>query len=656
MPMNAAARRAPTARGWVGLSVLIAALLLVAGMVLTGSGLAGTAEGQAERGAIPTLTLDSNEPGQLVITWETPDPVPTDYRIRWANASMGFPSYNAPNEPERGNSHPAGDANTLTFDNLTPGENYKVQIRARYYNADRTVHERSGPWTATATQRVKDHPPAAPTGLAASQVAHDSLTLTWNDPQEAGITGYRILRGTDAGSLSTIEADTESVSAEYTDTTVAAETTYFYAVLALSADGDGAPSTAISATTPAAPADSNDGTQDQNQAPAPMPTPPPPPPAIAMVVPSDALTDRMTQLEVNLTNLPAGRYNVRVTVTNDVADEVAGHDAVLVVSEPPQSSQQQETESDTELPLNQLGYVSVSPGTPTVTQEGAEVLISWTAGVGNVELYYLARGLITGCQSGCWEVISIDGPDTSYRDLGVAPGRTYRYRVQAKYANTRSHFSAFTSITTAAVAEGVPMPPSGLTVRYDVPAAAIVLSWTAPDPASDVRNYRFNRCSFTSPMSSEDITCGEMLTGSTDTAYSDTTVEPGHHYIYNRLRAVGDGGDSYRTGWDRISVPAAGTLTAPTGLTAVHDENAGTATLSWTAPDPSTGLVDYRVLRCRFRLRNEADCTRILTGSTATTYTDTAVSGIRWSGVWYGVKAVTDVGDSFARYVYLRIE
>ena len=658
MPMNAAARRDPSARGWVGLSVLIAALLLVAGMVLIGSGLAGTAEGQAERGAIPSMTLDSNAPGQLVITWATPDPVPTDYRIRWANASMGFPSYNASNEPERGNSHPAGDANTLTLDNLTPGENYKVQIRARYYNADRSVHERSGPWTATATQRVKAHPPAAPTGLAASSIEHDSLTLTWNDPQEAGITGYRVLRGTDAGSLSTIEADTESARAEYTDTTVAAETTYFYAVLALSADGYGAQSTALSVTTPAAPADSNDGTQDQNQAPAPTPTPPPPPlPAIAMVVPSDALTDRMTQLEVNLTNLPAGRYNVRVTVTNDVADEVAGHDAVVVVSEPPQSSQQQETESDDALlPSDSLGFVTVSPGTPTVTQDGAEVLISWTAGVGNVEFYYLARGLITGCQTGCWEVISTDGPDTSYRDLGVAPGRTYRYRVQAKYANTRSHFSAFTSITTAAVAEGVPKPPSGLTVRYDVPAAAIVLSWTAPDPASDVRNYRFNRCSFTSPTSSEDISCGEFLTGSTDTAYSDTTVEPGHSYIYNRLRAVGDAGDSYRTGWDRISVPAAGTLTAPTGLTAVHDENAGTATLSWTAPDPSTGLVDYRVLRCRFRLRDEADCTRILTGSTATTYTDTAVSGIRWSGVWYGVKAVTDVGDSFARYVYLRID
>ena len=732
MTVNTTTQRRPSA-GRARLPILIAALLLVVSMTFIGSALTGTAQAQAERGAIPSLNLASDEPGQLVITWETPDPHPTDYRLSWAHSSLGFLSYKYSNEAERANVHPDGGATSLTLNNLTPGQDYKVQMRSRYYNADRSVHESSGPWTSTATQRVKDHPPAAPTGLTATQVGHDSLTLTWVDPQDASITGYRVLRGTDAGNLSTIEADTGNASTEYRDSTVAAETTYFYAVMAMSADGDGAQSTALSVTTPAAPrpeapppaeptgltaaqvghdsltltwndpqnariigyrilrgpdADSlstiepdtesastgytddtvvaettyfyavtalrDDGYGAQSTA---VSATTPPPPAIAMVVPSDALTDGMTQLEVNLTNLPAGRYNVRVTVTTDDDEEVAAHDAVVVVSEPPQSSQQQATESDDALlPTDSLGLVTVSPGTPTATQDGAEVLISWTAGVGNVELYYLARGLITGCQSGCWEVISTDGPVTSYRDLGVAPGRTYRYRVQAKYANTRSHFSAFTSITTAAVAEGVPMPPSGLTVRYDAHTAAIVLSWTAPDPASDVRNYRFNRCSFTSPMSSEDISCGEFLTGSTDTAYSDTTVEPGHHYIYNRLRAVGDDGDSYRTGWDRISVPAAGTLTAPTGLTAVHDENAGTATLSWTAPDPSTGLVDYRVLRCRFRLRNEADCTRILTGSTATTYTDTAVSGIRWSGVWYGVKAVTDVGDSFARYVYLRIE
>ena len=829
MPMNAAARRAPTARGWVGLSILIAALLLVAAMVLSVSGLAGTAQGQAGSGAIPSVALVSNEPGQLVITWQAPDPAPTDYRIIWTHTSLDYLSYKDSNEAERGNVYPVGGVTTLTLNDLTPGENYKVQIRARYYNADRSVHERSGPWTAVATQRVKNHPPAEPTGLTAAQVGHSVLTLTWDDPQDANITGYRVLRGPDAGSLSTIETDTGSASTEYTDATVAAETTYFYAVLALSADGDGPQSSAISATTPAAPppadpppaeptgltaarvghsvltltwddpqdaritgyrvmrgpdagslstietdtgsasteytdatvaaettyfyavlALSADGYGAQSSAisattpAAPPPADPPPAeptgltaarvghdsltltwedsqdaritwyrvmrgpdagslstietdtgsasteytdttvaaettyfyavlalsadgygaqssaisvttpaaPAISMVVPSDALTDRMTQLEVNLTNLPAGRYNVRVTVTTDAADsaaEVAAHDAVLVVSDPPQSSQQQATESDTVLPINQWGYVSVSPGTPTVTQEGAEVLISWTPGVGNVRNYQVERRA-TPCPRICISMIHTDGAGTSYRDVGVNSERTYLYRVRAMYANGRSIFSAGASITTAAVVEGVPKPPSGLTVRYDAYTAAIVLSWTAPDPASDVRNYRLLRCRWTSL---QDLSCGQFLTGSTDTAYSDTNVEPGHSYSYSSLRAVGDGGDSYPTGWVIISVPAAGTLTAPTGLTAVHDETAGTVALSWTAPDPSTGLVNYRVLRCEDWRVYVDYCTGILTGSTATTYTDTAVSGTRS----YGVKAVNAVGDSYSSTrVYLRIE
>ena len=174
MPMNAAARRDPSAGGWVRLSILIAALLLVAAMVLSVSGLAGTAQGQAGSGAIPSLTLDSNEPGQLVITWQAPDPAPTDYRIIWAHTSLDYLSYKDSNEAERGNVYPAGGATTLTLNDLTPGENYKVQMRARYYNADRSVHERSGPWTATATQRVKNHPPAEPTGLTAARVGHSA--------------------------------------------------------------------------------------------------------------------------------------------------------------------------------------------------------------------------------------------------------------------------------------------------------------------------------------------------------------------------------------------------------------------------------------------------------------------------------------------------
>ena len=244
MPTNTASR--------AKLPIMIAAWLLVAVIALIGSGLTGNAHAQAGNDSIPSLTLDSNEPGQLVINWQTPEQAPTDYRIRWANSSIGFPSYNSPNEAERGNEYPLAGVTTLTLNNLTPGDSYKVQIRSRYYNADRSVHESSGPWTATTTQRVKNHPPAAPTSLTTSEVAHDSLILSWDNPNDANITGYRIQRGTNANSLNTIEDNTGSPSTNYTDSALESETTYHYAVIALSQDGDGAQST-TSVTTLAEP-------------------------------------------------------------------------------------------------------------------------------------------------------------------------------------------------------------------------------------------------------------------------------------------------------------------------------------------------------------------------------------------------------------------
>ena len=245
----------------------------------------------------------------LTLTWEDPqDANITGYRVMRGPDAGSLSTIEAD----------TGSASTEYTDATVAAETtyfYAVlALSADGYGAQSSAISATTP----AVPPPADPPPAEPTGLTAARVGHDSLTLTWEDSQDARITWYRVMRGPDAGSLSTIETDTGSASTEYTDTTVAAETTYFYAVLALSADGYGAQSSAISVTTPAAPAT--------------------PPPAISMVVPSDALTDRMTQLEVNLTNLPAGRYNVRVTVTTDAADsaaEVAAHDAVLVVSDPP---------------------------------------------------------------------------------------------------------------------------------------------------------------------------------------------------------------------------------------------------------------------------------------------------------------------------------
>ena len=236
------------------LPILIAAwLFIIAATVIITSGLPGAVQAETERGAIPSLTLESSKPGQMVIIWETPEPTPTDYRVRWPPTNAKFLSYKDDNEAERGNLYPLSGVNTLTVNNLTPGEEYKVHMRSRYYEGEHSDSQWSGPWTQIATQRVKDHPPAEPTGLTASQVEHNSLTLSWDDPQDTGITGYRILRGADANSLTAIEEDTGSAGTEYTDTTVEPETIYHYAILAMSQDGDGAQSAGVSITTIAEP-------------------------------------------------------------------------------------------------------------------------------------------------------------------------------------------------------------------------------------------------------------------------------------------------------------------------------------------------------------------------------------------------------------------
>ena len=251
-----------TTPGRVHIALAALAAMSVIAALLFG-GLVALAQG--DRGAVPNLRLSSASPGELTISWDAPDPAPSDYRVNWAEQSLGFLSYKNSNEAGRGNEYPSGEKRSITLTGLTKGETFKVMARARYTSGGRNNGPWSGPWTDTVTARVKDDPPAAPTGLTASQVAHDSVTLTWTAPSRGTVTGYRILRGTDANSLSVIAQDTGGGAAEYTDSTVAAETTYHYAVLALSTDGDGEQSSTVSATTPPAPQQEEPQRQSQQE-------------------------------------------------------------------------------------------------------------------------------------------------------------------------------------------------------------------------------------------------------------------------------------------------------------------------------------------------------------------------------------------------------
>ncbi len=101
--------------------------------------------------------------------------------------------------------------------------------------------------------------PAAPTGLSAASVTHDTITLSWDDPSDNSITDYRVLRrsrdgeeygdGRGAAEFVSIVDDTGSSATTYTDNTVNAGTRYVYRVKAINSAGTSAQSSYLNVET-----------------------------------------------------------------------------------------------------------------------------------------------------------------------------------------------------------------------------------------------------------------------------------------------------------------------------------------------------------------------------------------------------------------------
>ena len=202
-----------------------------------------TPEPTATPGAISGLTLTSLQPGRLWVSWDESDPAPTEYRLNWAQVDDPFPSWDSRDGGNLWLSRTAQDFSGL----VAAGVTYKLRMRAIYKTGPNAPW--SGPWSEVVTRRVRDNPPDAPTDLTVNSITDGGVALSWSAPAHNGLTGYRILRRSSAGTLETIVDDTGDLSGRYTDTTVSEDTTYHYAVMALSLDGDGAQSATVSATT-----------------------------------------------------------------------------------------------------------------------------------------------------------------------------------------------------------------------------------------------------------------------------------------------------------------------------------------------------------------------------------------------------------------------
>ena len=184
----------------------------------------GVAQAQDADGAVNGLTLSSDSPSELTVSWDTPSPAPTDYRVDWAKSGESYQSYTV----NEGHVYPAGTATAVTITGLEAGAEYKARIRARYHDGEHADSPWSGPW-AEASLRVAAEPepesgeeevpekevpeetpapeptaeptptpepargaPETITGLALSNVEPEQLKLRWNaahpEPQD-----YRVM-------------------------------------------------------------------------------------------------------------------------------------------------------------------------------------------------------------------------------------------------------------------------------------------------------------------------------------------------------------------------------------------------------------------------------------------------------------------------------
>ena len=191
--------------------LMLAALVLA---VATFGVVPAVATAQQDCAAISALTLTSDTPGTLDVSWDAPTgAAPTDYRVNWARSDEDYPSWT----DNAANLHPTTTSQQLT--DLDEGVEYKVRVRARYYDGARAENPCSGPW-AEATRQVAAQPvaqaqqpvaqvqqPVVQVQQPVVQVQQDdgaisALTLTsdtpgtldvsWEAPTGAAPTDYRV--------------------------------------------------------------------------------------------------------------------------------------------------------------------------------------------------------------------------------------------------------------------------------------------------------------------------------------------------------------------------------------------------------------------------------------------------------------------------------
>ena len=454
--------------------------------------------------------------GQVVLSWDAPaedaDAV-TGYQVLRAEGQGGLSTLVS----DTGNT-------TTTYTDAKVADGYSYAYRVKAIRDG----ERSGASNEARVQLT----PASPTGLAAETVAYNTVTLTWDEPQDDSITGYVVMRLDFVRSdMITLAADTGTADTGYTDETVEPETLYFYYVQAINPSGESELSDHAVARTPEAPDP-------------------------ALFAPSNLTVELAGEQVVLRWDAPAEDAG---SVTGYEITRARGWDDPIVLVADTGSAATAHIDETADAPGESYAYrvkavrngersqasepvVIQLPGPPPSAPAGliasfgvGGVLLSWQAPVedaGAVMGYEVLRhqggGELTTL------VADTGNAATAYTDAtaGGASER-YAYRVRAIRGEERSADSNEARVQ---------LPPAAPR-RVESAAASdlVLLSWA--DPGDDsVTGYRILRRREVADVASDFLTLTED-TGTAETSYADDTVENGRVYVY-RVLAIGPGGVS----------------------------------------------------------------------------------------------------------------
>ena len=473
---------------------------------------------------------------------------------------------------------------------------------------------------------------ATPSGAGGS----NQLLLRWSAPTDDGgssITGYRIERAAARGGPWTVlVASTGSAATTYTDTGLPPNTTRFYRVRAINAEGRGEPSNVAEGRTNAARPGQPQSLRARATGPSSI--------TLAWAAPATDGGERITGYAIRMRGPGGGAW---ITITRNTGSTATTYEHTGLQ---PATVYRYQVAAINRVGAGQWSLEAVTSTRPDVPDPptgltarpmgASQIDLAWNAprSTGGAAVTgYRIEGSSNGGRT--WRIIrsNTGSTATTYSHRGLQPATTWHYRVSA--INTAGVGEA-SSVARATTEATVPNAPRDLTAEADG-TSRIDLAWRAPgsDGGARVTGYRIE-------VSADGGDTWQTLvanTGRTSTSYAHTGLAPAstRHYRVSAINRIGVGGASgVASATTDATVPD-----PPTGLTATATSPTQ-IDLAWTAPAYNGGaeISGYRI-EVSETGQNWVNLVAN-TGSTATSYAHTGL--LPGSQRFYRVSAINVAG------------